>query len=461
MDRLQAALTHAQADRDGFLARLIAWLRIPSVSMEPQHAGDVQSAAIWLRDYLLTIGMDAVTVHQTAGHPIVTAAWLGAGPAAPTVLIYGHYDVQPADPLELWATPPFEPTVRAENLFARGASDDKGQILALIAAVASWLAAGGPPCNFKLLIEGEEEVSSANLVPFVHAEREWLACDAVLIADQPMLGPNLPAIMIGVRGNCGLEIRVRGPASDLHSGTFGGGVENPLNVLARLLSSIQSADRRMQVPGFYEHVQTLGPEERELLARAPISDQIVQALSGAPALAGEAGYSLIERLGSRPTFEIHGMGGGYSGAGIKTVLPATAWAKIGFRLVPNQDPDQIAELVAAHLRAQCPPTVQLEIDQLKDSKPALVDYRHPMVQAAERAYAAAFGVPPVYVRGGGSLPIVHDLQTTLNAPAVLIGFGLPDDNLHAPNEKIHLPGLYRGIAMAIHYLALAAEAHKQ
>lgn len=457
MNTLAAALAHARAHHAVQLERLMDWLRIPSISTDPAHAADVRSAAIWLCDHLRAIGMSDVALLETAGHPVVSGAWLGAGPHAPTLLIYGHYDVQPADPLEQWRTPPFSPTLLGETLFARGVSDDKGQVLALVAAVESWLAVGGPPCNIKLLIEGEEEIGSRNLAPLLSAERERFAADAVLIADQPMLAPNLPVIMIGVRGNCYLEVRVRGPASDLHSGTFGGAIENPLNVLTRLLATLQDAEtRRVLVPGFYDAVGELAPAERELIARSPVNEALALGLSGAPALAGEAGYSLVERLGVRPTLEIHGIYGGYTGPGKKTIIPAEGTAKIGMRLVPSQDGPTIAALVEAHLRQHCPPTVTLDVQLLDSSPPALVDYRHPAVQAAAAAYQASFGAQPVYVRGGGSLPIVRDLQATLGAPAVLVGFGLPDDNLHAPNEKLYLPGFYRGSEMAIHYCAIFA-----
>ncbi|GAB4440683.1 MAG: dipeptidase [Chloroflexi bacterium OHK40] len=453
---IEEAISHARAARAQRLALLCEWLRIPSVSMEPAYAGPMAEAAAWLRDHLARLGLSRAEVVPTAGHPIVYAEWLGAGPAAPTLLIYGHYDVQPADPLDQWRTPPFEPTIMGDDLFARGASDDKGQLFALVCAVESWLAAGGPPCNVKLLVEGEEEVSSANLAPFVHAERERLACDAVLIADSAMLTPQLPLVLVGVRGNCYLDLEVRGPATDLHSGTYGGAVENPLNVLVRLLARLQGDDRSVLVPGFYDDVRELGPEERFLLAAAPITEAQVLALTGAPALAGEAGYGLVERLTARPTLEIHGLIGGYTGPGKKTIIPAAARAKVGMRLVPDQNPHTIAERVAAFLHANCPPTVTLRVEALGDSWPALVDVGHPAVRATEPAFKAAFGAAPVFMRGGGSLPIVRDLQEALGAPAVLIGFGLPDDNLHAPNEKLHLPNFHCGVEMAIHYMAQLA-----
>lgn len=455
---LDQAIAHAREAQERRLAQLIEWLRIPSVSMEPEFMPEMGRAAAWLREHLAGAGFERAEVIATPGHPLVYAEWLGAGPGAPTLLIYGHYDVQPADPLEQWRTPPFEPTVVGADLFARGASDDKGQVFALVSAVASWIAAGGPPCNVKLLVEGEEEVSSASLIPFVRAERARLACDAVLIADSAMLSPRHPLVLVGVRGNCYLEVEVQGPASDLHSGTYGGAVDNPLNVLVRLLAKLQGDDRRIRVPGFYDRVRELDPEARALLARMPVTEQLVLGLTGAPALAGEPGYSLVERATARPTLEVHGIIGGYNGPGKKTVIPAAARAKVGMRLVPDQNPDEIAALVADFLRASCPPTVRLRVEALGDSWPAEVDHRHPAVRAAEPAFLAALGAAPVYGRGGGSLPIVRDLQAALGAPVVLAGLGLPDDNLHAPNEKINLPLLFKGVEFGVHYLAALAGA---
>lgn len=454
---IEQALAYAQAARARQLGQLCEWLHIPSISTDPAHNADMLVAAEWLRGHLAGIGMQGAELLPTGGHPVVYAEWLGAGPAAPTLLIYGHYDVQPAEPLEQWRTPPFEPTFIGDTLYCRGASDDKGQVFALVCAIESCLATGGAPVNLKLLIEGEEEISSPNLASLVRARREQLAAHAVLIADQPMLAPDLPVIMVGVRGNCYLELELRGPRTDLHSGTFGGAVDNPLNVLARLLARLQGDDRRVLVPGFYDDVRELSAEERALLLRSPLNEELALALSGAPALGGEAGYGLIERLGARPTMEIHGIHGGYTGPGKKTIIPATAMAKIGMRLVPDQEPERIAALVEAHLRTYCPPTVTMELRLLGASPPALVDYKHPAVQAAARAYKAVFGVEPVYLRGGGSLPIVRDLQEILGAPAVLIGFGLPDDNLHAPNEKLHMPGWDRGVATTLHSIAELAE----
>jgi acetylornithine deacetylase/succinyl-diaminopimelate desuccinylase-like protein len=454
---LTQAIAHARGAQETRLGRLIEWLRIPSISMEPQYAPEMERAARWLRDHLLRSGLAQAELIATSGQPIVYAEWLGAGSERPTILIYGHYDVQPADPIEAWRTPPFEPTVVGDNLYARGASDDKGQTFALVCAVESWLAAGGPPCNLKLLIEGEEEVSSANLIPFVREQAARLACDAVLIADSAMLSPQHPLVMLGVRGNCYLEVEARGPATDLHSGTYGGIVDNPLNVLVRLLAGLQAADGRILVPGFYDGVRELSAEERALLARMPVTEAMALALTGVPALGGEPGYSLVERATARPTLEIHGLVGGYTGPGKKTVIPTVARAKVGMRLVPDQNPEAIAALVRAFLLANCPPTVQLTVETLGDSWPALVDHRHPALQATIPAFRAALGAEPIFGRGGGSLPIVRDLQAALGAPVVLAGLGLPDDNLHAPNEKINLPLLFKGVEFGIHYFASIAE----
>jgi acetylornithine deacetylase/succinyl-diaminopimelate desuccinylase-like protein len=451
---LEQALIYAKEQYDAKLAQLIEWLSIPSISTLPEHQPAMQRAADWLVTYLRGIGMAHVEHIATPGHPVVYAEWQAADPAAPTLLIYGHYDVQPVDPLAEWRTPPFEPTIVGENIFARGASDDKGQIFALLAGLEAYLAtAGRLPINVKVLVEGEEEISSPHLAPLIAERKAQLACDAVLIADHPLLAPGVPLVLIGVRGNCYMEVEVRGPASDLHSGTFGGAVENPLNVLVRLLASLQDSERRVTIPGFYDSVRPVSEAERALLARVPITEAAAMALSGAPALAGERGYSLAERLSVRPTFEVHGIYGGFTGAGKKTVIPAFGRAKIGMRLVPDQQPEQIAALVEAHLRRLAPPTVSLSVQVLGTSRAAVIDPAAPTIQATIPAYKAAFGAEPVLMRGGGSLPIVPDLQELLGAPIVMIGFGLPDDNLHAPNEKLNLDHFRRGMVMAIQYYA--------
>jgi acetylornithine deacetylase/succinyl-diaminopimelate desuccinylase-like protein len=376
-------------------------------------------------------------------------------------LIYGHVDVQPIDPAEEWTHPPFEPVVEGDNLYARGASDDKGQAFAVLAALESYLKTSGQlPVNVKVLLEGEEEVTSPNLFPYIRAHAQELSADAILIADQDMLDPEHPIIMWGERGNLYTEIEVRGPAHDLHSGTFGGAVDNPFNVLVRLLAKLQDeTSRKILIPNFYDKVQELTDEERALISQVPINEQIGMYLTGAPALGGEEGYSLAERISVRPTLEIHGIAGGFTGAGSKTVIPSKATAKVSMRLVPDQSPDEIFESLKSYLPPLCPPTVQIEIRAIGKAHPIKIDTTAPAVQAAAEAYQKGFGCKPIYLRAGGSLPIVHEMIEVLSKPGskipvVLIGFGLPDDRTHAPNEKFYLPNFYRGIETVIHYLDL-------
>lgn len=459
---LESALQFARANRERQLASLYNWLRIPSVSTLPEHAPDVRRAAEFAVLYLRDIGMTRVEMRETAGHPIVYAEWIdpqSASSVLPTLLIYGHFDVQPIDPAEEWIRPPFEPLLDGEHLYARGASDDKGQAFAVLAALESYLKTSQElPVRVKVLLEGEEEVTSPNLFSYIREYAEELAADAILIADQDMLSPQHPVIMWGVRGNLYTEIEVRGPTRDLHSGTFGGALDNPLNVLVRLLASLQDGKtRKVLIPGFYENVEELTEQERALIAQAPINDDIGLHLTGAPALGGEEGYPLAERVSVRPTLEIHGIAGGFTGEGLKTVIPSKATAKVSMRLVPGQSPDEIAARLEEYLRSLCPPTVTLDFRVIGKAQPVKIDYTAPAVRAAAEAYEAGFGHKPVYLRGGGSLPIVHQMIESLSQPGstipvVMIGFGLPDDRTHAPNERFYVPNFFHGIETVIHYL---------
>lgn len=454
------ALTYARTHRQAFLEALCDFLRIPSVSTLPEHREDIHRAAEWVAGYLRGMGMPQVEVVPTEGHPLVSGAWLDAGPEAPTLLVYGHYDVQPVDPPEEWRSPPFEPTLRGDNLYARGASDNKGQVMAVLAAAEAYLRTSGRlPLNLKVLVEGEEEITSPHLAEAIRRDRERFAADAILICDEAILDPQTPLLMYGLRGTLSLQVEVQGPAHDLHSGTFGGAVENPLNVLTRLLGSLQDPEtRRIRIPGFYDRVRPLDPEERALLARVPVTDEVARLLTGAPDLAGEEGYTTVERVSVRPTLDIYGLWGGYTGPGHKSVIPARAGAKFSMRLVPDQEPEEIAGLVLAHLRAMAPPTVTLEVRVLGKARPVLVDYREPAIQAMAEAFQEGFGAPPLYMRAGGSIPVAREVQEILGAPMVLMGFGLPDDNAHAPNEKLYLPNLWRGVETLIHYYARFASA---
>ncbi|HNS03195.1 MAG TPA: dipeptidase [Anaerolineae bacterium] len=458
----QQPLTYCHTHRERYLQELFDFLRIPSISTLPEAAPDMQRAAQWLAEAMARIGLDQVAVMPTAGHPLVYGQWLDAGPQAPTLLFYGHYDVQPVDPLDEWLSPPFEPTVRNNQIFCRGASDDKGQVYLVLAAIDSYLRTEGRlPINLKVIIEGEEEISSPNLTPWVEEHREMLACDAVLICDTGILAENMPLINHGTRGLTYMEVEVQGPATDLHSGGFGGVVDNPFNVLVRILAQLQDGEtRRVLIPGFYDQVAPPDALEERLLAQAPISDQVIQGLTGAPAAAGEAGYTAAERVTVRPTLDIHGMPGGFTGEGKKTVIPARASAKVSMRLVPNQDPAEIATLFERRVRSLAPSSVKVTVRTLGLARWSLVDLNEPAIQAAARAYETSFGTAPLFMRGGGTLPIVADFQDILKAPVVMMGFGLPNDNAHAPNEKLSLTLFQRGIETVIHYFTLLPQAMK-
>jgi acetylornithine deacetylase/succinyl-diaminopimelate desuccinylase-like protein len=459
---LESVLAHARDHQQDHLAELFDFLRVPSISTLPEAEQDIRAGAAWLASAMERAGLQRVEIMPTAGLPLVYGEWLGAGPDAPTLLAYGHYDVQPVDPVDEWISPPFEPTIRGDDLFCRGASDDKGQVMAILAAVSSYLqATGGLPLNFKFVVEGEEEISSPNLAPWVREHREMLAADAVLICDSGILDPDTPLIMHGVRGMAYMEVEVSGPRADLHSGLFGGQVDNPFNVLVRMLAQLQDGEtRRVLIPGFYDRVQPVDDEERALMAQIDRDEDTVRQLTGVPHPAGETGYTLVERESVRPSLDIHGMPGGFTGPGKKTVIPARARAKVSMRLVPDQDPEEIAALFTSYIQSLAPPTVVVDVRTLGLARPAVVDFRDPAIQAAATAYQQAFGAVPLYQRGGGTLPIVSDFQDILGAPVVMMGFGLPDDNVHAPNEKLHLPNFYRGIETVVSYLALFAVAAK-
>lgn len=456
---LDPALDYTRAHREDALADLCELLRIPSISTQPDYAPYIAQAADWVAAYCRRIGLENVAVMPTTHYPVVVGDWLHAGEGAFTLLIYGHYDVQPPDPLHLWTSPPFEPTVRGEHVFARGASDDKGQFMAALKAVEAYLRTSSRlPVNVKVIIEGEEEIAGPGIPGFIRANTDRLAADAVLICDNPMLAPDQPLILYAVRGNCYVEVSVSGPATDLHSGTYGGGVENPFNVLVRLLAQVQDAEtRRINIPGFYDSIRPIDLVERARINSGIVSDAVLRAATGVPQPAGEAGFTSAERVAIRPTFEICGMPGGYMEAGRKSVIPAVAQAKVSFRLVPDQDPVDIAARFEAFLRAQCPPTVTLSVTSSGFSWPVLMDPQTKAIQAADQAFERVFGRPAVYMRGGGSLPIAHDFRQALGVDIVMAGLGLLDDNLHAPDEKFFLPNYYNGIEAIIRYLALLAE----
>ena len=443
---------HLSKQRPRYLDQLMALLRIPSVSTDPGTAGEVRRAARWVQDRLKSAGCGRAEIHQTPRHPIVYGEWLGA-PGRPTILVYGHYDVQPVDPIELWTSPPFEPTVRNGKLFARGASDDKGQFIIHVNALEAHLSESGScPVNVKFLIEGEEEIGSPHLEPFIRSNRRKLQCDTVVISDTAMFAKGVPSICHGLRGLAYLQIDVTGTKRDLHSGVYGGAVINPANALASMLASLRDHNGRIRVPGFYDGVRKLTQDQRRALRALPHSDGRFKRSIGAPELFGEPGYSTLERLWARPTLDVNGIWGGFTGEGAKTVIPATAHAKISMRLVPNQDSAEIAKLVGDHLKKIAPKSVKVVIRNLHGGDAWLAPTDDPSLQAAGRALKRAFGKTPVFTREGGSIPVVSTFEKLLRVPSILMGIGLQDDNLHAPNEKIDLDNFYRGIEAAAYLM---------
>ncbi len=412
---------------------LFEFLRIPSVSAKSEHNGDTKRAADWVKNALDKIGVPA-KIYPTAGHPIVMGEWRKA-PGAPTVLIYGHYDVQPAEPLDLWTSPPFEPTMRNGKIFARGSVDDKGQLFLHIKALEAHLAMRKKlPVNVVIIAEGEEEVGSDNLAEFVVEQKELLKADAVVISDSAMFAPGLPSILSSLRGLAYFEINVQGPAGDLHSGSYGGAVVNPAMALARILATFHDKDGRIAIPGFYKKVREWDPRIRKQMRSLPFDDRTLMKETSVAALGGEKGYSTLEKLWIRPTCEVNGMLSGYTGEGAKTVLPAKAMAKVSCRLVPDQDPADIAKLMKAHVAKVAPKGVKVRVDTLHGGRPWRAELNGPIYDAARSALRAAFGKEPVITGEGGSIPVVGDFQKILGAPVLLVGFGLPGENAHAPDE---------------------------
>ena len=441
-----------QTSRDRYLSELKEFLAIPSISALPEHAGDLQRCAEWAAAEMTRIGLQNVRLEQTAGNPVVYGEWLNAArPAgsdqeAPTILFYGHYDVQPVDPVELWESPPFEATVRDGEIFARGAADDKGQVFMHFKAIEAHLKQNGHlPVNLKVILEGEEEVGSVNLDAFIRANRELLKCDVVVISDSAMFDHGVPSICYSLRGLVYFQIDVRGTSSDLHSGVFGGAVANPNMVLAQILSQMKDRSGRVKIDGFYDDVRELKQEERDAWKKLPFNEKQYKKNLGAPKLFGETGFTTLERVWGRPTFEVNGILGGFTGDGAKTVIPAVAMAKVSMRLVPDQHPDKIAEQFQKYVEEIAPPTVEVKVTRMHGGKPWITDYDNPFVQAAGRAIEQGFGKTPVFCREGGSIPVVSTFQEELQVPAVLFGIGLPDENAHAPNEKLDLSNFFNGV----------------
>lgn len=446
-------LKYAETNQEKHLNELKNFLRIPSVSTQPEHDDDVAAAAKWLADSMQEAGIENVQVIQTNGHPLVYGDWLHAGDNLPTVLIYGHYDVQPAEPFELWDTPPFEPAIRDDYVYARGSSDDKGQAFIHVKAVQAHLAVNGRlPVNVKFIMEGEEESGGASLNAFIPENKELLKADVALVSDTGMVSKEQPSIVYGLRGMCYLLMDITGPSRDLHSGSFGGGIDNPLNVLGHIIAKLKDENGRVLIPGFYDDVRELSSEERGMLAKYNFDEAGWLAETGAPQAWGEPEYTLIERLGARPTLDVHGIIGGYTGPGGKTVLPSTVHCKLSMRLVPNQDPQKIAAAFREYVQKIAPPTVKIEIMGGHGAPATITDLEIPAMKAAETAYTETYGKEPIFMREGGSIPVVGQFQEYLGLETVLMGFGLPDDKIHAPNERFYLPNFFKGIETSIRFL---------
>lgn len=439
-------------NREKHLNELNEFLRIPSISSLSEHKEDMQTAAKWLAEKLTSLNIENVSIDQTAGHPVVYGEWLHAE-GKPTILFYGHYDVQPVDPLNLWDSAPFEPEIRDNKLFARGSSDDKGQVFMHLKTIEALFATTGTlPVNVKFIIEGEEEIGSPNLPEYVEVNKEKLAADLILISDTGLYAPGKPAVCYGLRGLTGVQIDVRGAKGDLHSGLYGGGVQNAIHALAEILTSFRDEHGTIQVEGFYDNVLPLTEEERQAYRDLNHDEEELKEEVGVKELFGEEGYSFLEQTWARPTLEVNGVFGGFSGEGIKTVLPAEAGAKITCRLVPNQDPEEIVALLRAHIEKHKPTGVEVVVSEFDKGKPFITPFDHPVIQAAGRSYEKVYEVPTAYTRGGGSIPIVASFDEILKQPVVLMGFGLASENFHAPNEHFHLENFDKGLRVLADYL---------
>ncbi|MHA6258903.1 dipeptidase [Sporosarcina sp. CAU 1771] len=445
MGHIQELDGYFKMNREKHLDELTTFLQIPSISALSEHKKDMQTAAEWLVNSFEKAGLENIVIDETDGHPVVYGDWLHAE-GKPTILVYGHYDVQPVDPLELWESGPFEPEIRDNKLYARGASDDKGQVFMHIKAVEALMQKDGKlPVNVKFLIEGEEEVGSPNLEKYIEANKDKLSSDIIVISDTGMQGPGQPAVCYGLRGLCGLQIDVKGAKGDLHSGLYGGGVQNPLHALVEVLATFRDQEGTIAVEGFYDNVRPVTEEERAAYKELGFDENALKEELGVPTLFGEKGYSHLEQVWVRPTLELNGIFGGFSGEGIKTVLPAEAGAKITCRLVPDQDPDEIVEKLKAHIEKHKPVGVTVEITEFDKGKPFITPFDHPAIQAAGRSYEKVYHVPTAYTRGGGSIPIVAAFDEILEVPVVLMGFGLSSENFHAPNEHFHLENFDQGL----------------
>jgi acetylornithine deacetylase/succinyl-diaminopimelate desuccinylase-like protein len=458
---VEPVLSHAKAQAGRHLNELNDFVHFPSISADPKHSVDLKNCAMWLAGHLRRIGLENVNIVPTQRHPIVFAEWQHA-PGKPTVLIYGHYDVQPVDPISEWLSSPFEPAVRGQDLYGRGASDDKGQMFCHVKALEAYLRTTGRlPVNVKCLFEGEEEIGSPNLGPFLARNKDTLAADVAVISDTRILAPNRPAITYSLRGALSLELEVRGPEHDLHSGSFGGAVHNPLQALCEIIAGLHDATGRVTIPAFYDRVRPQSAEERGYMARVgPTNGQILSAAQVQMGW-GEHGYTFYERTTMRPALTVNGIFGGYQGPGPKAIIPAKAKAKINFRLVRDQDPHETDRLFRRHIARIATPTFRTAVRTHFAAKPALINRQHPTTRIAAIAYEKGFGAMPVFIRSGGTIPAAGLFQDVLAVPTVLMGFALPDDRMHAPNEKFHLPNFFNGIATSIWFLTEVANAGRR
>ena len=449
---MESVVSYINSNREKYVEQLKDFLRIPSISTLAANKNDMYTAANFVADKLRDAGMENVKIIETKGHPLVYADWLNA-PGKPTVLVYGHYDVQPVDPINLWDSPPFEPTIKDGKIYARGSTDDKGQMYMHVKSVEAYFKTVGKlPLNVKFIIEGEEEIGSGNLEVFVNSNQEMLKCDAVLISDTSLYGPGIPTITYGLRGLCYMEVEVTGPNRDLHSGTFGGGVDNPINVLAEMISKLKDANGRIKIPGFFDSVVNLTKKERENFKRLPFSEKKYANALGVKELKGEKGYTTLERVWARPTLDCNGIFGGFTGEGAKTVLPSKATVKISMRLVPNQDPKKIAKLFSSYIKKIAPKTVQVKVQDLHGAYPIATSLDDKATKAAAEALAKVFGKKTVFMREGGSIPIVVTFAKKLKASPVLMGMGLNTENLHSPNEHFNLNHFHLGILSSAYFL---------
>lgn len=440
------------SNNERFIEELKEFLRIPSISNNPDHKPDMQVCSKWLANHIESIGFEKVEVYNTPGHPIVYAEYMKAGKDKPTVLLYGHYDVQPVDPLELWTNPPFEPTIKDGKIYARGTTDDKGQLFIHLKSLETYLKNNNSiPVNIKILYEGEEEVGSPNLPNFLEDNKELLKCNLVVISDTSMYTKGLPSICYGLRGLAYMQLDLVGPNKDLHSGSYGGGVDNPINALANLITKLKDEKGRILVDGFYDDVIPLSQKERDEFKRLPFNEESFKKDLEIDEVYGEEGYTTTERLSARPTLDCNGIWGGFQGEGAKTVLPSKAGAKISMRLVPNQQPKKIAQLFEAYINKIAPKSVKVKVTDLHGGKPSVTPIDTPAINAAVESLKKGFGVEPVFMKEGGSIPIVNSFKEILGADTVLLGFGLPDENAHSPNEHLDLDNFHKGILSITHY----------